>query len=119
MRFFINTNKPNELKSTILSCIKNKNDKSDSEIKTWDLRNDPDDKNNKLLVHTTEAWDAVGSLSIDVDEDNKRLEVKFYYWDTYPQEKRTHKEKFYLYGRVTELLLAHFGSSFSSIKIEP
>lgn len=119
MSFFINTNNPKELKASILSCIKNKIDKTGSEIKTWDLKNDPDDDKNKLLVHTTEAWDVVGSLSIDVDEDNKRIEVKFYYWDTYPKEKRTHKEKFYLYGRVTELLLSHFGSSFSSIWIEP
>lgn len=102
-----------------MSCIEKKKDKSNSEIKTWDLKNDTDDKNNKLLVHTTEVWDAVGCLSLIIDEKNKCIEVKFYYWDSYPKDKRTGKEKFYLYGRLTELLLTHFGSSISIINVEP
>ena len=119
MKYLINTRTPKELKAEVLSCIKNKKDKSGSEIKTWDLRKDLDDDKNKLLVHTTDAWDKVGSLSLDVDEENSCLKVMFHYWKNYPEEKRTRKEKFYLYGRLTELLLAHFGTSFSDIKIEP
>lgn len=119
MKYIINTSKPKEFKTEVLSCIENKKDKANCEIKTWDLKNDTDDKNNKLLVHTTEAWDSVGCLSLDIDEINKRIEVKFYYWESYPKDKRTGKEKFYLYGRLTELLLAHFGSTVFSIEVEP
>ena len=119
MKYIINTSKPEEFKTEVFSCIENKKDKSNSEIKTWDLKNDTDDENNKLLVHTTEAWDSVGCLSLNVDETNKSIIVKFYYWESYPKDKRTGKEKFYLYGRLTELLLSHFGSSFSSINLEP
>ena len=119
MKYIIYTETPKESKAEILSCIKEKKDKAEAEIKTWDLKNDPDDKTNKLLVHTTDAWDAVGCLSLDVDDKNKYIDVKFYYWDSYPQDKRTKKEKFYLYGRFTELLLAHFISTFDSVKIVP
>ena len=119
MKYIINTGKPKDCKAEILSCIKNKKDKSGSEIKTWDLKNDSDDKDNKLLVHTTDAWAEVGCLSLDVDEDNNCLDVKFYYWKSYPQDKRTDKEKFYLYGRFTELLLSHFGSAYTNLKIVP
>lgn len=119
MKYVINTSKPKECKAEILSCIKKQKDKSGSEIKTWELRNDPDDEDNKLLVHTTDAWSDVGCLSLDVDEENKCIDVKFYYWKSYPEDKRTKKEKFYLYGRFTELLLAHFGSAYTNVKIVP
>lgn len=119
MRYIVNTSKPKELKAEILSCIKNKRDMSGSEIKTWDLRNDHDDKDNKLLVHTTDAWDAVGCLSLVVDEENECIDVKFFYWESYPKDKRTKKESCYLYGRFTELLLAHFSPSYLNVKIVP
>jgi hypothetical protein len=119
MKYFINTGNPQKCKAEILSCIKDKKDKSGAEIKTWDLKNDSNDKDNKLLVHTTDAWDLVGCLSLNVDEENKCIEVKFYYWKSYPKERRTNKEGFYLYGRFTELLLVHFSTTFSSVKIVP
>ena len=87
-------------------------------ILTWEVRNDSDDDNNKLLVHTTQAWDKVGCLGIIPDTDKKQCKIKFYYWTSYPDNERTQQEKFYLYGRFTEVLLVHFRQLFSNVDIK-
>lgn len=123
MNYAIVTGLPKQLRCDIVESVKNGEDKNGSDIQTWDVKNatfreDGKEISEEVLVHTAQAWKNVGGLRLIIDkEGNNKLYVKFFYWSDYSKDLRDESLPSYLFGRVTELLLAHFFDEIRAISI--
>ena len=124
MEYVIVTPHPTDLRNEIIQNVKDGEDKKESCIDTWEVQTasfrDKDGElfNEKVLVHNTSAWKEVGGIRLIVDKKgNSQIHARFFYWSNYAKENRNSSQELYLYGRLTELLLAHFNESIRSINI--
>lgn len=115
MKYIIKTTDAAQLIDTILSCVEKKKDIQKMDILTWEVTTT--DKKEKVLIHVTDQWEEKGLLKLLVSEDNKEIEVVFFYWSSFKEEERSGDEKKYLFGRFTELLLVHFWKSGLKVEI--
>ena len=123
MQYSILTPHPIDCRKEIIQCVKNGEEKNGSNIQTWEVRTATFHEGGKeiseeVLVHAAQAWEKVGGLRLIVDkEGNSILYAKFFYWSDYPKDKRDESQPSYLYGRITELLLAYFMDGKRSVSI--
>lgn len=115
MKYIIKTSDAAQLKNTILSCVEKRTDPQRKDILTWDVTTPAKDE--KVLIHVTDQWEKKGLLKLIVSEDNKEIEVVFFYWSSFKKEERSGDEEKYLFGRFTELLLVHFWKSGLKVEI--
>lgn len=116
MRYILKTEDAAKLRNTILSCVKEKIDPKEKDIRSWNVIT-LKDSGEKVLIHTTNQWEDKGNLHLKVSKDNMDLEVYFHYWSRFPEENRSGDEAEYLFGRFTELLLVHFWDNIMKVEI--
>lgn len=117
MEYLITTTNAARLVRTIFESVTNGVDPQGNNIETWAVRHNG--HNEKRLVHTTNQWEDEGNIEIvsKRESSNHIVIAKFHYWHDFPTDQRTGDEKYYYYGRFTELLLVHFKECYSDITI--
>lgn len=116
MKYIVFAQTAEKVIERILSCVKDGVGGSNKEIKTWQVKKTA--SNEEVIVHTTDQWEDKGCIELIPSEDNKEIEVRFFYWSTYKEANRSGDESKYLLGRFTELLLVHFWGLFDRISIK-
>lgn len=124
MQYTIVTPHPKDCREEIIQCVKDREDKNESVIDTWIVKNvrfktdDGKTFSEDVLIHNVAAFKDAGFVRLFVDKQgNGRVYAKFSYWSTFPLEDQDGSQELYIYGRLTELLLVHFNESIRSIQI--
>lgn len=121
MEYKITTDNAKKAVKTIFDCVKKGEDPQEKNIQTWGV--ELTKENEQVLVHTAKTfegeqqWANKGCLAFTPNKENDVITVKFYYWNTYPEEQRDENDKNYILGRFTELMLVHFPNLFQKIHI--
>ena len=121
MGYKIKTDDAKKAVKIIFDCVKKREDPQEKNIQTWDVASTKE--NEQVLVHTAKTfegeqqWANKGCLAFTPNKENDVITVKFYYWDTYPEEQCDENDKNYILGRFTELMLVHFPNLFQKIVI--
>lgn len=103
MELLFKTNAPNELKTSILSLIK------EGDLKTWEIF---EYENEKYIKHIKQ-WGDKGVIKMEVDAIKRQLLVRVIpYKNT--EESPEDFEGYYL-GRFCEIIFVNFPNSFTSI----
>ena len=115
MEYLITTTNAARLVRKIYECVNNGEDYQGNNIETWEVRLTGNGE--RRLVHTTNQWEDKGNIEIvsKRNSNNHIVIAKFHYWREFPTAQRTGQEKYYYYGRLTELLLVHFKEYYSSV----
>ncbi|PAW93172.1 hypothetical protein CKK33_06555 [Mucilaginibacter sp. MD40] len=100
----IQTKKADAFKKAIFEAVE------DETLKTWEIRESADDS--YLLTHKPEQWADRALLKFIVDEDN--LVIKTTKWKS--RQKDAVAENYFI-GRFIEILLQHFSTHFTDLKV--
>lgn len=115
MEYQIHVNEASKVIREIFDVVRKGIDPEDKKIKTWSRKLTGEGE--QVLIHTTDQWEIIGCISLSPNSTNDVIIAKFYYWDSYPKEKRNGDEEKYYLGRFTELMLVHFFKVCNSIVI--
>ena len=116
MKYIVFTQSAEKTIERIISCVRVGKGDTNKEIKTWQIKKTA--SNEDVLVHTADQWEEKGCIELLSSDDNKEIEVRFFYWSTYEESNRSGDESKYLLGRFTELLLVHFWGMIDRISIK-
>ena len=114
MNYIIQTPSARKLKEEILVRVSAKVDANGYGIATWQCVET--DSADKALVLTEGQWAEKGCITLTQVAGRNELQVKFFYWETC--EDRENSDDKYMFGRFTELLLAHFHYYIDRVIIE-
>ncbi len=109
--------------NTIFSCFKKKDkdgnrvkiDPQGRTIETWDITTTGEGL--EVLIHTTQQWEEVGNMHLDVSEENDYVIASFRYWKRWLKDHTDDNEEAYYLGRFTELILVHFYPQIINVEI--
>ena len=114
MNYIIQTPSARRLKEEILKSVFEKADANGNGIATWQCVET--DGSDKALVFTKGQWAEKGCITLTQVAGRNELQVRFFYWESWAN--REDGDDKYMFGRFTELLLAHFHYFIDRIIIE-